>query len=62
MGVNLGGGQAAMAQQFFHSVQIGAIIHKMGGKSVAEHMGAPFIKTARFSKNTIDNQVGIFWI
>jgi hypothetical protein len=43
MRINLGGGQAAVAQQFLYSIEVRPIVHQMGGKAVAQDMGAFFL-------------------
>src|SRR3989339_427472 len=42
MGVNLGGGDVGMAQHHLHGAEIRAMFQQVGGKGVAEHMGADF--------------------
>ncbi len=39
MGVNLGGGQVAVAQQQLHDAQVGAVIEQVGGEGVAQGVG-----------------------
>ena len=39
MRIYLRGRQAAMAQQLLYSIEIGAIVHQVGGKAVAQDMG-----------------------
>ena len=60
MGINLRGGQTTVPQKLFNSIQVGAIIHEMGGKGMAEHMGAFFVKGACCPQNPVDKQVSIF--
>ena len=40
MGVNLGGREVAVSQKFFDGVDIGTVVEHVGGKGVAEDMGA----------------------
>ena len=39
MGVDLGGGDVGVAKQQLHAAQIGAVLHHVGGATVAKCMG-----------------------
>ncbi len=38
--IDLCRGEAGMAQQFFHRIDVGAIVHQVRGESMPEHMRA----------------------
>ena len=40
VGINLGGGQTAMSEQFLHGADIGTAVEHVGGKTVSEGMRA----------------------
>lgn len=39
VGVDLGGGQVAVAQQHLHNAQVGAVVEQVGGEGVAQGVG-----------------------
>ena len=38
MGVNLRGGDVGVAEQLLHGAQVGAVLQKVAGKGVAQHV------------------------
>src|ERR1041385_8660119 len=40
MGIYLGSSQARMSQQFFHRIDIGTVVHQVGGKGMTQGMRA----------------------
>ncbi len=55
MGVNLGGGDIGVAQHHLHPAQVGAVSKEMGGKGVAEDMGADLFVDAVGAGKFADN-------
>ena len=39
VGVNLGGGNVSVAEHFLNDAQVGAVVEKMCGETVAERVG-----------------------
>ena len=43
VGINLGGGQTAVAQQLLDGVELGPVVHEVGGEGMAQYVGALLI-------------------
>ena len=46
MGINLGGGEVSVTQQFFYGVQIGPMVQQVGGKGMPQHVRRFFLQGA----------------
>ncbi len=55
MGVNLGGGDVGMAQHHLHGAEVRAMFQQVGGKGVAEHVGADFLGDSVQACNLLDD-------
>ena len=55
MGVELGSGQAGMAQQFLHDAQISTALEQVGGRAVAQAVRTRIAGRASFAQELVDN-------
>jgi len=62
MGVDLCGGQAAVAQEFLYRIQIGPIVHQVCRKGMTEHMGAFLVQGTGLAQHLVYQQVGILGV
>ena len=62
MCIHLGRGKAAVTEQFFNSIQVRPIIHKVRGKTVSENMWTFFLQCRKSFKLFVDQEVGVFWV
>ena len=56
MGVDLGGGQVAMAQQHLHHPQVRPVVEQMGGKGVTQGMGGQGLANPSLQGIALDEQ------
>ena len=62
MGIDLGGSQAAMTQELFYRIQVGPMVHQVGGKTVAQNVRTFFVKCTYGRKRLVDQVVSILWV
>jgi len=60
--IDLRGGQAAMTQQLLDSIQIGPLIHQVGGEGVSEHVGTFLIQSSSSAQVFVDQVPNVFGI
>ena len=55
MGIDLGGGQVAVAQQHLHHAQVRAVVQQMSGKGMAQRMRRQFHFHAGLQRIALDD-------
>jgi hypothetical protein len=60
--VDLRGGQAAVTQQLLDSIQIGPLVHEVGGEGVSEHVGTFLIQRSGSAQVFVDQVPNVFGV